>query len=60
MTLYDAIFSRRQVRKFRDEPLDKAVLGEILLYVSQAEHLGGQNVSIELASNEEVRVSTPI
>lgn len=55
MTLYDAIFSRRQVRKFRDEPLDKAVLGEILLYVSQAEHLGGQNVSFELASNEEVR-----
>lgn len=55
MTLYDAIFSRRQVRKFRNESLDKDVLGDILLFVSQAEHLKGQNTSFELVSGGEVR-----
>ena len=54
MTLYDTIFTRRQVRKFRNEPLDKAVLENILLCVSQAEHLGGQNASFELVSGGEV------
>lgn len=54
MTLYDAIFTRRQVRKFRNNPLEKAVLEDILLCVSHAEHLGGQNTSFELVSGGEV------
>jgi hypothetical protein len=54
MTLYEAIFTRRQVRQFNNAPLEKQILEDILRCVSEADQLAGQRASFEIASADTV------
>lgn len=54
MTLYEAIYARRQVRKFNSTPLEKQMLHDILKCVSEAEQLTGQSAGLEIVSADAV------
>lgn len=54
MTLYETIFTRRQVRKFEETLLEEDVLADIRQCIQEAEQLGGQQVKVELATKNEV------
>lgn len=48
MTLYEAISVRRQVRSFRPDPVDEAVLDEIRVCLRDAERLSGRQGQFEV------------
>ena len=54
MTLYETIYTRRQVRKFNMTPLESQVLENILTCVSEADQIAGQSARFEIASAESV------
>lgn len=54
MTLYETIFTRRQVRKFDEMLLEEDVLADIRQCIQEAEQLEGQQVKVELATKNEV------
>lgn len=54
MTLYEAIYSRRQVRKYNSDPLEKQVIQDIFNCVTEADQLTGQNAVFEIVSVEAV------
>lgn len=53
-TLYETIFTRRQVRKYSDTPLDKQVIEGILNVLSETEQLAGQQARFEMVSADAV------
>lgn len=54
MTLYETIYTRRQVRKFIASPLEKRMLDNVLIFVSETEQLAGQQAKFKIVSAEAV------
>ena len=54
MTLYETIFTRRQVRNFLNAPVPKDCLDHILACASKAEQLTGQHADFKLLPAAEV------
>lgn len=54
MTLYETIFTRRQVRNYLSPPVPKDSLEHILAYASTAEQLTGQHADFKLLPAAEV------
>lgn len=48
MIPYEIIFKRRQVREFNSEPLDQAVLDDVVEFANSVKQLEGQNVRFKL------------
>lgn len=57
MTLYDTIFTRRQVRRFTGTPLSETTLKNIAEYIQKADQISGQHVSLEIATAENMSAS---
>jgi hypothetical protein len=55
MTMYEAIFARRSVRKFDNKPLDIATLSEIKQYADNAMQLAGQSARFEIAGADKLK-----
>lgn len=55
MTLYDAIFTRRSVRKYGAPPLGEAELVEIQNVLDSAKRLPGQTVRFEIANADKLK-----
>ena len=54
MTLYETIFTRRQVRNYLNSPVPEDCLSGILACVSQSEQLSGQHADFKLLPAAEV------
>ena len=54
MTLYETICTRRQVRKFREEPLEKQILDDIFKVVSETDQVTGQHATFEIVPADAV------
>lgn len=54
MTLYETIFTRRQVRNFLNSPVPKDHLDHILACATEAEQLTGQHADFKLLPAAEV------
>ncbi|MHB9295727.1 hypothetical protein PilKf_01475 [Pillotina sp. SPG140] len=54
MTLYDAIFIRRSVRKFNNSPLDAAAIKSIEKFIEDTPPLTGQSARFEIVSADKV------
>lgn len=54
MTLYETIYTRRQVRKFNNTKLEKQTLEDILKCVSESEQLAEQHARFEIVSAGDV------
>ena len=52
MTLYEAISARRQVRSFRPDPVDEAVLDRVRVCLRDAERLSGCLGRFEVAATD--------
>ncbi|MDR1187453.1 MAG: hypothetical protein LBK95_08355 [Bifidobacteriaceae bacterium] len=58
MDLYPAILTRHSVHQFGADPLDPAILEEILEAVRSARGIGGQSIEAELATGSQVKGSS--
>lgn len=54
MTLYETMFTRRQVRKYHASSLDTQVLDNIFSFVSEIDQIDGKRAAIQLASANEI------
>jgi hypothetical protein len=54
MTLYETIFTRRQVRKFNASPLEPQTLSDIKNFVSGIDQIAGLTAKLEIVSAEAV------
>ena len=54
MTLYETIFTRRQVRNYLNSPVPEDCLSDILACVSESEQLSGQHADFKLLPAAEV------
>ncbi|MGX6978376.1 nitroreductase family protein [Vagococcus elongatus] len=54
MTLYETIFTRRQVRRFRDDLLDQQQLLDIETWILNAKQFSGQQAKVALVTDNEV------
>ncbi|MDR1400398.1 MAG: hypothetical protein LBJ41_10785 [Treponema sp.] len=59
MTLYDTIFIRRSVRKFKDSPLDAATIKSIETFIGNTPQLARQSAMFEIVSGDKVHGGTP-
>ncbi|MDR1669454.1 MAG: hypothetical protein LBR76_05805 [Oscillospiraceae bacterium] len=55
MTLYEAIFARRSVRKYRENPLGTEVLAEIQNYAASAKQLPGHSARFETVGGDALK-----
>lgn len=54
MTLYDTIFTRRQVRSFTGAPLSETTIKNIAEYIQKADQITGQHVRLEIVPAKEM------
>jgi nitroreductase len=54
MELYDAIFTRRSVRQFKDELLPDSFINDIYEMIKSVEQISGQNVRLEFVGSDAV------
>lgn len=59
MTLYDTIFIRRSVRKFKDSPLDAAAINSIEKFIGNTPQLAGESARFEIVSKDKVHGGVP-
>jgi hypothetical protein len=55
MTLYDAIFARRSVRRYDKAPLDAAALAGIQSYAGEARQMPGQSARFEVVDSGKLK-----
>ena len=59
MTLYDAIFLRRSVRKYNKTSLSDDFLKELQTHIDDTKQMDGQNARFEIVTDAEVKGSAP-